>query len=65
MKKGMARGRKNSKLRVADMSLPPGQRGRQRRGKGRGIKGTMAQMDHANNSEANKQRRAFERREER
>jgi len=65
MKEGMARGRGNAKKRVADMSLPPEQRRRQRRGKGRGAKGTVAQMDHANNPEANKQRRAFERRESR
>ncbi len=65
MKKGMARGRGNAKKRVADMALPPGQRARRRKGKGRGAKGAVAQMDHANNSEANKQRRAFERRESR
>jgi len=65
MKSGMARGRKNSKLRVADMSLPPEQRRRQRKGKGRGVKGTVAQMNHANSSEAGKQRRAFGRRESR
>lgn len=63
MKKGMARGRKNAKLRVADMSLPPEQRRRQRKGKGRGKKGIVAQMDHANNPEATKGRRTFERRE--
>ncbi len=65
MKEGMARGRGNAKKRVADMSLPPEQRRRQRRGKGRGVKGTVAQMDHANNPEAAKQRRAFDRRESR
>jgi hypothetical protein len=47
------------------MSLPPEQRRRQRRGKGRGIKGVVAQMDHGNNSEAAKQRRAYGRRESR
>ena len=65
MKEGMARGRGNAKKRVADMSLPPEQRRRQRRGKGRGVKGTVAQMDHANNPEATKGRRTFEKRESR
>ncbi len=63
MKIGIARGRGNAKKRVADMSLPPGQRGRKRKGKGRATKGVIAQMDHANNPEAAKQRRAWEKRE--
>ncbi len=63
MKKGMARGRGNAKKRVADMSLPPEQRRRQRRGKGRGVKGVVAQLDHGNNPEADKRRRAWEKRE--
>ncbi len=44
MKKGMARGRGNAKKRVADMSLPPEQRGRQRRGKGRGTTPTSPSL---------------------
>ena len=50
---------------AADISLPPEQRRRQRKGKGRGTKGVVAQMDHANNHEAGKRRRAFEKRESR
>ncbi len=63
MKQGMDRGRKNSKLRVADMSLPAEERGRRRKGKGRGNKGILAQMNHGNKSEATKRRRKWEKQE--
>ena len=65
MKIGIARGRGNAKKRVADMSLPPEQRGRKRKGKGRATKGVIAQMDHASNPEAAKRRRAYGRCESR
>jgi phage gp16-like protein len=51
--------RAQGKTRLADMSLPPEQRHRKRTVKGRGGKGRIAQMDHANHSEANKRRRKF------
>jgi hypothetical protein len=61
VKQGMARGRGNAKKRVADMSLPAGERGRKRKGKGRGTKGIVAQMDHGNSPQANDLRRTFKR----
>ncbi len=63
MKQGMDRGRGNAKKRVADMSLPADQRGRKRKGKGRGGKGVVAQMDHGNNPEAAEGPRTFEKHE--
>lgn len=47
--------------RVADMSVPAEQRRRKRTVKGRGVKGRIAQMDHANHPEDNKRRREWER----
>jgi len=43
---------------VVDMSLPADQR-RRKRAKGKGGKGRIAQMDHANHPENNKRRREF------
>ena len=62
-RRGRQSGHKSARTRSADMSLPPDQRGRQRRGKGRGTKGVVAQMDHGNNPEAAEGRRTFEKRE--
>jgi hypothetical protein len=57
-----ARNKGGLRVRIADMSVPPENRRRKRRAKGKGRKGKVAQMDHANTSEANKRRRQWRRR---
>lgn len=58
----MAKYRKfTSQSHLADMSVPPAQRGRKRKQKGRGTKGVIAQLGHANGSHyASDQRRKWE-----
>lgn len=59
MQPSRARGQRGHFPRLADMSVPPAERKRKRKGKGSGRKGVIGQMQHANTPEANKARRAF------